>query len=743
MIWVTNSYGTPVTITTSTTWTTSTPLPMGPFPAPDYRDGIHVDGVGAELTIVGLTLTLNNNRNLIALHGGVLNLHSSTTIIIASGGGVSADDGSIEFDDSHINANLATLFVGNSGPSSIIFTNNSTATITGTGTDFIVEGGLLRISNSDVSIGYLTKDFIVRQGGQFSIESNSTLTMVSAIKVSEGSLLDVSSSTLTGGTGTWEGIWVTGISTGLGLSKTVYEQYLIFPDPNVLNDFSAWDGVLNVSQTKVILDDADIINANIGVYSLDGGIIRTTGGEFLNCDVGIGITPYRSPSKPNVNACKMMSTTFKWNGNPSGSTSGGIGIYMEEVSGVNIGGCTFTNLNTSNYCDRGIGIKSLSTVTGGNGGTDFGIAHSGNVWCKNTSELNCFDNCYAGTPNPTTGFRNVFNQLSKGIWHAPGLINTTYYAKTIIKFCDFTNNIEDIKIEGGNYTLIQDNTFTSDRTTLNGIFGGITIPCYTSTTLLANIYTRYTYPVLVINNDFSYTGTKMRHVSVNYPLSGGKAKIRNNIFTNSNSSTIASDEVDGLHFTGIGTTKTIEIHCNEFNNLGKDIYVESGDLPDLWFSSENKAVKNKFSDVLTSRLRIDGGLFKYYRGSSLPSLYNPENYSSGGIRYGERDERNCDITCTELKDDALASVFSLSKGNNSFTMFPNPAGRSATLSIANGYFKSIRVIELDGKLIKEMTTDKQKLTDYEIDLSELSAGVYTIIAIDNKSNTIAQKLIKY
>lgn len=90
--------------------------------------------------------------------------------------------------------------------------------------------------------------------------------------------------------------------------------------------------------------------------------------------------------------------------------------------------------------------------------------------------------------------------------------------------------------------------------------------------------------------------------------------------------------------------------------------------------------------------------------------------------------------------------FPLLKRNNSKeiniqrpVIFPNPANQKATITISNGYIKEIRLYSIDGKLVKDISNING--SEFVIDISYLSQGVYTIVVLDNHYNTIPQKLM--
>ena len=77
MFWVQTIFGTPVTISSTTTWDSGTTLPTGPSPSPDYREGITVTS-NAQFTIDGITLTFNSGKSIAVSSGCILILTGAT-----------------------------------------------------------------------------------------------------------------------------------------------------------------------------------------------------------------------------------------------------------------------------------------------------------------------------------------------------------------------------------------------------------------------------------------------------------------------------------------------------------------------------------------------------------------------------------------------------------------------------------------------------------------------------------------
>ncbi len=735
-------------------WNTSNPPPMNGPSGMDYRDGIFITE-NSTLTIEGLTLAMKLASHIVVVNGSSLvveNVGAVRSLITIVGGAriVTNNGGTITFTESDFRPNFDQSI------------GSSEFTIEGTGSSFNLNSGSTFKFTGDLGIG----GYLIRNGGSFNVTNSSvtasTIGLVNTFEINSGGTVTFDDSYFLYNNGSFLNSFLlevigSGIldvkngSTieGFGivcLGSSTEEQYLQFPDPTSLNNKVNYEGTLNPIQPKVLLSNSTLKNTQRDnmLVSSNGGVIKVNNCVFQNVDVEkycIIIQPYRSPSKPDVNACRIMESTFIWDNNVTakGTFVGGYGIKLDEVSGVLIGGCTFTNVsNIPGSTFRGVGIEAYSSITGSNGGVDFGIAHSGDVFCQNTSELNCFDICNYNIAGPTTGGRNKFNQLDVGI-QSITQSNAEYHTNIAIKFCDFTNNRKDIILKNGvAQILIQDNTFTGNRTTLMNNNQDIT-----STTEIKNIECVSTYPFNILNNIFNFTGTHISYINIIDPTHiSYKSKIRGNKITNTSSTTIASNIVNGLFFSGLSNSTNLQIHCNEFYNLGSDIFIgTSGGFPDLKINLE--AVKNQFSDILVGRLRINGGTFDYKMKTGLPinDQYNPQGYTTPNVTFSTNNERNCDLSCADLESD-IVSINKIQLNESNLVLFPNPTNNSTNIEIYSGYIHEIQVFNANGKLVNRIKLETGK-SNYNMDCSNFPAGLFNITIIDNDNNQFHKKLAIY
>jgi len=199
---------------------------------------------------------------------------------------------------------------------------------------------------------------------------------------------------------------------------------------------------LNPAQSKVLIIGGTIELADYGLVSYAGGIIRVSQTSlFKNCNTGIQIASYTSATNPKYNASYIMDTEFKWLITPDRAP---IGIELDNVAGINIGGCKFWNNdpNLYDFVERGIGIKATNA--------DMNVSSGGNTWCINPET--CLDNCDGSNP----GAGNEFKHLSWGIKFVGGSTNNHLAVRASI----FDNCLYGIDVTSGISASIAKNTFT-------------------------------------------------------------------------------------------------------------------------------------------------------------------------------------------------------------------------------------------------------------------------------------------
>jgi len=447
--------------------------------------------------------------------------------------------------------------------------------------DGIIVGAGSSGNNTILTIEGITLQ--MKQGARIELEyNNSTLVLDGATITSD----DPANNVL------WGGIFVKG-----QILTTYINQYSTFPDPNTVNDNSAWEGVLNPVQTTVIGDNSIISFASIGIESLYGGIVRVKNTQFIDNEIGVKISNYQYPTNHpldkdhEINACRILNSNFIWTyNNPNISNLSKTGIYLNDVKGINIGGCSFQNNDAAAYCveERGTGIKAL--------GATFAANTNGNSFCED--EMGCIRNCEDGS----IGSGNSFLNLSYGIYFSSTTGDNVNFE---ISYSSFENNYRGIyATHSGNLygsAKILNNSFLGDRNILEQVFS--TDPgCTPSLQQVMDIYIQNMLNDVYLNN-FQYSGNNIEHVVVeNIP---GMGRIINNTFNNQDPNTLASNNVTGVLAKGTNNRQTVS--CNNFNNMGTDIKISQGATLQNPMTNKNGGPSENlvFRLCLLGRYRID------------------------------------------------------------------------------------------------------------------------------------------
>ncbi len=348
---------------------------------------------------------------------------------------------------------------------------------------------------------------------------------------------------------TWNGILATG---------DLLNHFIQEPDTTILDDTTAWQGIINPDETYVGIFNSTISSAYYGVYSDRGAIVRARNSTFSDNGTGVYI-------KYSINekcATYFMDCNFLWTKTNSNLVQTNLtGISLENSNNINIGGCTFTNNDVGLHCtdERGTGIKAA--------GASFNLSKSGNTFCKDA--LYCFENCYqSGSPTPVSQ-SNSFTNLSKGIevTQGPGSsFRWAYVARQSV----FQDNFIAISSNSTENSKVYKCTFSGSRSALAYFFN---TTCLTSTTMINHIIFTDDLDWEAYDNTFSFTGAYINHIKApGYTFA--QSRIQMNTFTNSNTSTVASNQVNGIYVSN--TNAYMEIYCNTFTNMGTDINLVAG-----------------------------------------------------------------------------------------------------------------------------------------------------------------------
>jgi hypothetical protein len=561
------------------------------------------------------------------------------------------------------------------------------------------------------------------------VSANITLTILgitldmnnmSNITLGVGSYLDLENATIQaagGGANYWNGIGATG--------DALIEQYSTYPDPKTKNSNLAWQGILESTQTIVNMTNSHIINAKIGVESTTGAVVQTRGGSFKNCEVGVKINPYSSSTQPKVNACYFQGTTFKWDADfdPLNGVFQPVdlkGIWLGGVASVNVGGCIFTNSNTSAFCinERATGIYAQNS--------SFTAEYEGDEFCDDAlcdSEPDAAQNCLASSVVKPCQFLN----LSIGIDFNALLTGSGYNNNSLVsRYNTFTDNFCGIRNRKSNSMALYDNTFSTARAILNSRFKNIGCTgadAYYTGTVIHDVYTEDATQLRILDNTFTADKQYVEHLKIDKcGRSGDYSLIKKNTFTSTTSGYDDFDNVYGIIL--YNNNQGLDIVCNTFIDQGIDIWnTTTSTLDDQ--TSKSKAAMNTPSSNLANRFHIvnDGASFDYLveNGSAaVTAVYGGTNPPS---LTATRDLTNCSVICLDGMDKLGIKERS---DYNHFSIYPNPASNEFFISAKSINFEGyaqIVIMDIAGKVIYNQKL--QLSSDQSIDISALSNGLYT------------------
>lgn len=578
------------------------------------------------------------------------------------------------------------------------------------------------------------------------------------IEVQAGGTLKITSSVLEQNSlnpdDTWDGIVVEGNSGS--------EQYLTAPLIPTLGTSTniEWEGVLISSVQGVLwLSASTIINAKIGVESIDGGILRIQDNNssfnavFLNCEVGVKINPYVSANCPNVNASYIMHSDFLWDYDNSNFTPSSLtGIDLNGVRGVNIGGCNFINSISSTFCadGRGTGIRSFNS--------DFSLAHSGNAFTYD--EFGCLDNTFV-SPSSSSSRGNVFQQLSNGIEISSSAVASGGHPSfNSIRYSNFTNTLNSIIASSTEALIVSNCNFNNLRSTgFDLLFAGSGCGnAYFPTNVIVDIYTTQAGGIRIINNEFTFDDKNVHHIHILHSdvNSNFKSFVKKNTFTNTYNSggAVSSDEAIAVFLDE--SCENLNVTCNHFYNFGNDIFIgTNGEVSE--FANDgggnNFAPMNVLSTQIVNRFQLKNistamGTFPVYNWKIAVSD-KPSSYPGFALK-SNNNIADCSIACTvtaeELPEPAPCLISTNIKivETNTLKIYPNPAHDILFINLqfsASDMDYPIQLINLEGKLIKEVLI-KDLGSNNSIDLNGLKTGLYLIKVVTSNQSVSGRVLIQ-
>jgi hypothetical protein len=591
--------------------------------------------------------------------------------------------------------------------------------------DGIIVGAGSSGNNTILTIEGITLQ--MKQGARIELEyNNSTLVLDGATITSD----DPANNVL------WGGIFVKG-----QILTTYINQYSTFPDPNTFNDNSAWEGVLNPVQTTVIADNSTISFASIGIESLYGGIVRVKNSQFIDNEIGVKISNYQYPTnhpldkEHEINACRILNSNFTWTyNNPNISNLSKTGIYLNDVKGINIGGCNFQNNDAAAYCveERGAGIRAY--------GASFAANTNGNSFCED--EMGCIRNC----ENGGLGSGNSFLNLSYGIYFSSLMGHNVNFE---ISYSSFENNYRGIyATHSGNLygsAKILNNNFQGDRNLIEQIFS--TDPsCTPNLQQVMDIYIQNMLNDVYLNT-FQFNGNNIDHIVVeNIP---GMGRIINNTFNNQDPNTIASNNVNGVLAKGTNNRQTVS--CNNFNNMGTDIKISQGaTLQNPMTDKNGKTPGNKFSSIATGRYRIDNNgnpILDYIVFNNTLDDFHPYHQQNISlsintiIKEEEQAIDACELKCIELQpdNDFGMNVKNIKTIDDRLSIFPNPANLTLNIKLKASLINNVSIYSISGQKLQEVKFEN--IQEAALSTANLSSGTYILKVVTNNQEVLHNNFI--
>jgi hypothetical protein len=348
-------------------------------------------------------------------------------------------------------------------------------------------------------------DIIVKAGSILTVTCNLEMVKESKIVVEpnaklivDGGIITIARSPGDDNLGRWAGIYVTGNSTA---SQTV--------NPQLFGRVELKNGAM-IAHARSALNNFGLTPNGDVDWNTTGGIIEVENTSFLNNWMSAEFRSYQNTNsgglpiddKSYFRECDFtIDDDFIDNGLFNGAHLYAH-ISMSSTDGVNVHGCNFSNTQTADEADRGIGILSL--------GSEYLVREQ----CTGTTYP-----CPSGQQIP-----NTFSGLRYGI-HATGYGNGN--AITSVSNTTFSDNVHGIYAGSLDELNVHDNTFN-----VNGSNGpvGIYLEQTPNTDIYQNSFTTAdisTLPNGITAKNLGYTANAIYNNSFN-GLFVGSGAIGNN-----------------------------------------------------------------------------------------------------------------------------------------------------------------------------------------------------------------------
>ena len=167
-------------------------------------------------------------------------------------------------------------------------------------------------------------------------------------------------------------------------------------------------------------------------------------------------------------------------------------------------------------------------------------------------------------------------------------------------------------------------------------------------------------------------------------------------------------------------------------------YNRDGDFED---SGEEVVTGSSSSDAnLTASFTVPTGVSEGTTRMRVTMKYNSAATPCESFSYGEVEDYAVNLTPAGLSWNFGSNENAEEIGNedSNFILYPNPASNVFTISIPDNSKTQISIYNINGSLVKQIVTENGQ----NIDISELSTGLYTLKINDGRKLTVKRLIVE-
>ncbi len=478
---------------------------------------------------------------------------------------------------------------------------------------------------------------------------------------------------------------------------------------------------------KVILDGkgnllTGIRFANLGIKSIDGGIVNARQVTFLNCKNGVELN-----ASPNTkeNASQFNNCVFKWEPQANYKTymhyvhsyHDQYHISLNGVEDIDIAGCQFLNDEPNKFIGSGSNHEDLRGS---------GIISTNAVYYLHKDGVGTADPI-TGCP-VWTGTNNCkFANLTYGI-HA---VNTANKGHLAVQDAEFTNCHDAIECTTGDKIMVHKSIFNYD---FNTAFFDIS----TNSDHHHFLISSNNKSVGVFENTMNTNDENVAFIGVSNNASNNFSRVTLNVLTNTG--VVSGGNSRGVEVSG-DNSKT-DITCNTFTGMNAAIN-NFGILKNQAIGA--KGAGNEFIDAVCingpeQHLMNSGTASTYtYFGHQLSSAI----CSTATITYmpsnpNPKESDDCKINCNDLIP--FLSIRPIKFTDQNIKIYPNPSSRLLNIDLGSNFNPTEMEIILIDMLGRRVVTLSDLKLNNIIFVGELAQGVYNIIVMQKNMPIKSQKI---